>query len=201
MTSVGLGSISTLRWVISPSTIRRGVVPVVIDAIQRASDWARSHVAQECGEICHPLWANLNSAPSVSSISRRTLSQAASFHRLPTVVLARLCAISDSAVRVRLSFSWVRGVIHRRYSLTSIAAAAFRAAVDDPLWAHSLRASAIAFAHPPYAAIAALVAIDNETPKTVSNHKHLEILSHWDAHHTGKWDADTTRPYTKDKTR
>lgn len=81
---VGLGQ----RW--RPSAIAGLVVPVIVDSVYGMPDRARTHVAQEGGEVCTPFRAHGDAARAVVSVGTLAGVVATRLRGGPGAVFARL---------------------------------------------------------------------------------------------------------------
>jgi hypothetical protein len=86
-----------LAWC-CPSAVVRRVRSVVVDAIDRVSFWAWSHIGKELRKVINPLRTDRNPARAVVGIVLVVWSQASLLHSLPRAVFAGHVAVAGVAV-------------------------------------------------------------------------------------------------------
>lgn len=80
--------ISSLKPTFKPNYIIRGVIPIVINSLQRVvtfGSWPK--ISKECGEVAYPLIANFDTSSTVSVIIRVIRLSASTYHSTPNDVL------------------------------------------------------------------------------------------------------------------
>lgn len=81
-----------------PATVLGRVWAIVVDAVQRMSGWARSHVGQEQIEAL-PAWTNHNAAATIIRIRRISWIATPLAHLLPSVELGMVVQAVDGQAR------------------------------------------------------------------------------------------------------
>lgn len=69
-----------------PPTVRRFVMAIVVNPVERSARWTRSHVAKELFKRFNPLWSNANSSTAPLGVTLTCPAQASIFHRCPRFV-------------------------------------------------------------------------------------------------------------------
>jgi len=79
--------ISTLRYVINPSAIRRFVITVIVNSVDTKANRAITHVGEELLKRIKPNLANLNASASVVLVTRLIRVCASSLYSFPAMIL------------------------------------------------------------------------------------------------------------------
>jgi hypothetical protein len=81
----GIASVSSLLFRSGPSAVLRAITKIVVNSVQRKSNWTRPHVACECGESCAtlPLVTDNNSSTSIPAEGFVTGVATPGVHRRP----------------------------------------------------------------------------------------------------------------------
>lgn len=81
-----------------PAAVFRGVRAIIVDAVQRGSDWARSHVAIEILERLNPTRTDGNATPAIVLVWLASRIQTTVFHGVPCTIFY---GISHTVSRIR----------------------------------------------------------------------------------------------------
>lgn len=147
--------ISSLFKRSSPSAIARFVVSVWVDAIERESFWARTHVSEERGEAVAPPKAHGDSARPIDPVLSVGDTEASGLGMVPRAIFARGVCVSTSPTGMAM------GDRPLAESFDAKTAAALRPAINQRIANYIRAVTARAETSPRYASALVLRSVEN----------------------------------------